>query len=164
MSKPTDVFMQFTGIDGATHLTDATELMEFILQTGLSVRGQFAWLVHLVEVICKLPVYHAQYIDWCLSTVQGQAVMPELNDHGCIAKGRMELHMITSGSVIVPQPQRLQFLPPIPVASSRISLYVYASIDDASIRGKPVILRLGYTTIALEPKVYLEIAETWAEV
>jgi len=162
MAGGTDLYMNFLNVDVTTDAADASALESSEINTGLSIRGGLAMLVHKIEIFFPDELVNGVYLECALSTRKGLTTMPGLNDGGCIAKARRT--PILAGAaygVLVEYPQTLDFLPPVPLAAPKISLYAAAEADDASYRSKKIEVRIGFTTQPMESKMYLEIAETW---
>lgn len=157
---PKDAFMNFAVLHADTDASASDTLVEAVLNTGLSIRGMLIWLIHLVEVHVPMAEIDMEF-QYCLSTRQGLASMPDLIDDGVISRGGLQTKLTTSGLAILEKPHAMHYLPPIPIATPQVSLYVRAAPDDASARNKPCDMRIGFTTAPLDAAAYTEIAETW---
>jgi len=158
-----DLYMQWYPITGAFDATDSSDLAESEITTGLSIRGNYAWLVHRVELyLVKLQLISADN-NWriCLSTETGATTMPDINDAGTICRFGLFNALTTSGEVIIWQPFTWTSFPPTIIASPKLSLYCEMQTDDANFQGAQVVGRIGYTTVPIDAKAYLEIAETF---
>lgn len=158
-----DIFMQFKVLEIDLDATDSTTLVEAEVHTGLSIRGQLLWLIHLVEFFIPMVATVAfNGVSAVVSTIQELAVLPDLGDRGTVAWARKEYDLAgaTLGA-ISDSPQRLAYFPPIPLAAPMLSLYAEGLVDIASMRGRPVIARLGFTTTHLDAASYQELAEVW---
>lgn len=164
---PTDVFMQFASWK-LTWPSVTTTLVETKKNTGLSIRGGLMWLVHLIEVFgAFLPALASSTVmqlDMALSTVPDATVIPTAGDKGFVGGVSSCTNMATSGGVNDGLPLRLSYLPPVPLASPRLSAYIIGSQDMSPLDGLDVYVRVGYTTSPLDSRAYAEIAETWAQV
>lgn len=164
--KVSDLFTQFASLVSAFDGSDTAVLVEKQVQTGLSPRAGNAWLVHAVEFFMDGVHFDAAMVvaRALLSTSRGLAAMPDLTAKGTIARVDRLSQLATSGAVIIDQPFRVPFFPPIPIASAWLALYVETNIDAAIYRGVKVEARIHFTTIPIDAKVALEIAETWSQV
>lgn len=160
-----DLFLQFKTFT-ITAGADATTLAETEVDTGLSIRGEFGWLIHFVEV--GFYGFHAVAADnvlqFGLSIQTGLAAMPAITDKGCISRINLGILYQTSGVAYQRMPMRDPFLPPVIIASPRISGYYAAVVNDAALQNGTQWVRIGYTTIPIDQKMYLEIAETFEQV
>lgn len=161
-----DVFMQWQGVQLTADGADSSVIVETEIPTGMSARGSWAWAIHTVEVI-----YQGMYVgdaadnrfEWALSTRQGLAAFPELDEVGCICAFHEHFMFATAvGEAIVHHPLVWKSLPPTLIATSKLSVYYRTAVDDAAHQDKDSELRIGYTTVPLaSPNMWLEIAETW---
>lgn len=160
--SPKDLYMNFKSIPGLSGAV-ATDLKEYNVDTGVTIRGHIIWLVHMVQFYIDFDTTSGvtNKIKYALSTLTKLTVMPELTDKGCIAKGQSHLWHITEGGFSRDIPKTQIFLPPIPVASPKLALYVQASVDNAEVRSKNCDVRMGYTTAAAEEGAYTEVVEAW---
>lgn len=161
---PKDLFMNFFPMTVLLDAANSTVLVELERPTGLHIRGELMFAVHLIEVGVQIvPVAGANIlVDWALSTVPGLAALPVLGDRGLVAWGQRGISLVTEGESNWQLPVAHRYLPPIPVAASQLSLYAAASADHASLRTLPLRLRMGFTTTPLDAAAYTEVAETWA--
>ena len=160
-----DVFMQWVGVQCTTGAASNT-LVETELPTGMSARGQYAWAIHVVEID-----YQGLYVldavsnrwDWALSTRQGLATMPEIDETGCVMAQRRHNAIWTAvGNAEIDTPFVWKCLPPTLIATSKLSMYFQTAIDDAAHQSRNHEFRIGYTTVPLDSaNMWLEIAETW---
>lgn len=153
--------MQFKYIDVASG-ADASVLAEGTAATGLSIRGQYAWLIHELQFDAPKPPDGADfYLNACLSVVGGETAMPELDDKGVIEKFTSYGLFTTSGYQVKEWcPRKVTWQPPVIIASPQLSMYVQGT-NDAALNSKTYRMRIGYTTIPMSQSEYLEIAETW---
>lgn len=157
-----DVFMQFKDFRINLDAADSSALVEVTVDTGLSVRGQLMWLCHLIEAWNPIRAFANPVIcEMALSTRVGLAVFPEIGDAGLVFKASHAGHVITTGGQTTRDPHQLQYLPPIPLAAPRLSIYAQMDADEAAYRGVLLAARMGYTTTPLDAGAYVEIAETW---
>lgn len=156
-----DLYMNFSSFKGALDGTDSTTLVEVIVNTGLHVRASLIWLIHLVEAHVVYPTAAVE-IQVAFSTRQKLASIPELGDNGLIALfGQKTVTSAGGFHSLQEAPQRQAFLPPVPLATPAISMYLATVTDVAGVRGQPVAARLGFTTAPLDAQAYTEIVETW---
>lgn len=161
---PADMFMNFAGVASRSHPTSGDTLQETVFQTGLSVRGQLIWLIHLVEFYTALLTANNSGWDVALSTRQGLPTMPQLNDHGLIARIRYRYGgAIAAGMFVQPDPQRQSFLPPLPISAAALSVYIQGFADHADSDDQDMPLRIGFTTAPVDAGTYVEIAELWGQ-
>ena len=163
--SPTDMYGQFFPMVVETDATDSEVLVEQEYTTGLSVRGQHAWLVHQVEFQQEHIEQSAAaaYYEIAVSTRPGLVVMPVLEDPGVIALYRLHVHVVTQGGHSRVLPHAVNLLPPIPIVSPKLSIYARCSWDIATNRGKRMEARLLFTTTPMTPDMYAEVAETWSQ-
>ncbi len=164
MAAPKDLYMNFKEITVVTDAANSVTLVEASVDTGLSIRGGFMWLIHLVEMEFDMPFIgttHSLYA--ALSVLKGRAVLPTYGQNGLITRYVRTFEALTSGFTNVQEPNRFSFLPPIPVAAPNLSLYAKSSLDHATLRGKDIHCRIGYTTTKLDSAAFLEIAEAWGQ-
>lgn len=161
--RPKDLFMNFATVE-ATWPAVTTVLTEQRHGTGLTIRGGDMWIIHMIEFHMVIPFVSASIAKLVLSTVKGAATIPNAGDKGFIAGASLEYFLNTNGGGILKQPDVQHLLPPMPLASPNVSLYIVSEADDAALDGQTVYARIGYTTVPMDPKAYLEIAETWAQV
>lgn len=156
-----DMYMQFKDVSVEYDGSDSSVLVEGQVDTGLSVRGQLIWLVHLVEFFFADDegASQAQYVRIC--TRRGLVVLPDIGDNGVISGAERQLVVITSGTGFTMQPLVNHYLPPIPLASPQLSIYAETRTNEVTLRGDTVEARLGFTTAPLDSAAYTEIAETW---
>lgn len=161
--KAQDLFMQWYPVGITTNGTNSTTLSEEEFTTGLSIRGDYAWLIHRVEL--SMPTMYlmtaSNAMCLCLSVSQGETTRPTLRIAGTIVDMTITSHLLTSGHSLMPQPFIWPCLPPTVIASPKLSFYANTAVDVAALRSQWIYGRLGYTTIPIDQKLYLEIAETW---
>lgn len=138
-------------------------LVETELPTGLTIRGGFAWLIHFVEfTFAEIQAASTdQTLQFALSVRQGESAVPKITDSGTISRINLAILYQTSGVVIQSQTIRDPFLPPVIVANPKLSAYFATGTDEAGFRSKTFRFRIGYTTVPIDQRMYLEIAETW---
>lgn len=157
---PKDAFMNFKGVKVSLDAADSSALVEARLETGLSIRGGLAWLIHKIEVYMKAA--DADYtLRVALSTRQGLTGIPLLNDDGTVCYFEERGMLVTEGFPIIQRPLQAGYLPPVPLASAMLSLYAKTAADVATLRAKEIELRIGYTTTPLDAALYTELHETW---
>lgn len=163
-TQPSDLYAQVFDMRVVVNTENSTALNEAPHSTGLSVRGNHAWLIHSINLWTHSPVFlpaaHAVYATVC--TVKGMAQIPTPGDPGVVHYFAAGLQYVTEGMTYWKEPMEDRFLPPIPLAAPNISLYVKTSLDTVSLRGIPIIARLHFTTVPMTPEIWTEIAETWA--
>lgn len=163
-ATPSDMYMNFLDASVTTDATASTTLASAEVATGLSIRGGLAFLIHKVEVMWPFLDFGANpnHIRVMLSTKADQAALPDIGDQGAISGAQMCVDFSASGGLNLEEnPKILNYLPPIPVASPKIVAYVDCLADDAAWRGKEVGVRVGFTTVKIDSKLYTELAETW---
>jgi len=154
--------MNLATIPAQEGLTAAT-LHSQSLNTGLSLRGELIWLIHQVEFFVY-PYPSLSNTQWnlqvCLSTQSGLSSFPDADQRGVIASHYYTHLYPSSGNQwwVDEDPFIHSYLPPIPLASSMVIMYVYSNMTVASTN---VWTRIGYTTVPLTSATYLEIAEAW---
>lgn len=159
---PADMFMQFKDITVLLNGANTSTLEEQEIDTGLSIRGRLVWLIHLIEVSIPLWSFTAPLVlDVGASTRVGLAAMPPLGDPGVLFRASLSAHVATEGGMVHTSPMQLRYLPPFPLAAPKLSVYAQSDADEAAFQGKPVSVRLGFTTAPLDAAMYTEIAETW---
>lgn len=159
-----DLFMNFADVSAMTDAANSGSLVEAAVNTGLSIRGQLIWLIHLIEVTFPILDLHGgtnHQFGMALSTRAGLATMPNIGEGGLIARMTAAMKFTTSGAQMSFTPLVLHYLPPIPLASPQISIYVNTNVDLAGYRAKTIHARLGFTTAPLDAAAYTEIAEVW---
>lgn len=161
--KPQDLFMQFAAYSVVAHITDPQQLVSADFPTGLSIRGEFIWLMHLIE----FSNWNPSIDNWgamVLCAVPGLVALPDLNDRGVIARDVRYAHLNTNGGWANANPSRHSYLPPIPFASPNITLYAQMQVDEEGQQAVTLECRIGYTTLPVSKDVYLELAEVWEQV
>lgn len=160
-----DLYMNFKDVEVDLDSTTSTAtLVEAETDTGLTIRGGLVWLLHLIEWYFSDDAAAASVTQIaCLSTVAGQATMPELTDKGTIAKAQSAFQFATGVGFQfgLMQPFAQHYLPPIPIASPQICLYAKTNVDNSNLDGDTIRARIGFTTAPLDNAMYTEIAETW---
>jgi hypothetical protein len=158
-----DLYMQFKDISVALNASDSSYLVTDEMDTGLSIRGQLVWLIHLIEVFFQYTTggSGAQVINFALSTVADLAALPALGDKGCLIVAQKEMAIATNGISYFNAPQQLKYLPPIPLAAPNLSIYAQTTADVSTLRSTTIKARLGFTTAPLDNAMYTEIAEVW---
>lgn len=162
--KQQDLFMQWYPIEVTLDAADTTTLTENQITTGLSIRGEYAWLIHRIEYY-----FDALYlggavdnrVDVAVSVAQGAAAMPAINDPGVIHKLSWAYAFGAAGVQFFDLPRVWSSMPPTIIAAPTLSVYANTVADFASYQGQSIQARLGYTTIPIDQKLYLEIAETF---
>lgn len=166
-AKIRDMFMNFKALDltmGATGV-----LAETSWPTGLSIRGGLAMLVHLVEWSFSFPqmieVDGKAMLDYAMSTRSGLAAMPYIGDDGYVDGGMamFDVRITTSGMSSQIDRDGLcrhSFLPPVPIAAAELNFYTYPTLG-GGFTAWAISVRVGFTTVELDSKLYTEIAEVW---
>lgn len=165
---PKDMYMNFWASDIPALAASGT-LYSVEFPTGLSIRGELAMLIHLVEWMiypaASAEVDAGQLVEMGLSTRQGLTAVPAWPDDGCIAEQVWKFESRSGAAGIFALQnycyERQGFLPPIPVAAPVITLYGMKTNDGAPAGTPAVTCRIGFTTIPIDSKLYQEIAETW---
>lgn len=158
-----DVFMQFFKADLKTDAANSGNLEEVEYETNLSIDSYYAWAIHKIET--TYANMRACAADNCLklalSTRQGAASFPALTDAGTIMFCGIGLIYQTSGVSFYMLPNIQDWLPPIILAASKISAYAESIADDAALQDQTIPCRINYTTVPLDEKNFIEIAQTW---
>lgn len=157
---PSDMYMNFLDATVTLDSANSSTLESTEIATGLSIRGGLAFLIHLVEIVWP-DVQADDHLLAGLSTKSGETSVPSLGDTGCISSFAMNYERVTQGINRCPQTQQLSYLPPIPLASPKIVAYAATNADDAQARSKVVHIRIGFTTVKIDNRLYTELAETW---
>jgi len=154
--------MQFAA-GGITFGAASDTVVEDELPTGLTIRGGYAWLIHFFEMqFTGLNGFTADIGVWsALSVTQGLAALPNIDDAGTISRIDMDLHLTTSGVFAHRRTLRDPFLPPLIIANPKLSVYIGTTSDQAGFQNQECFYRIGYTTVPIDQRSYLEIAETW---
>jgi len=158
---PSDMYMNF--LDASVTLgATSTDVVSTEIATGLSIRGGLAFLIHKIEYAIEvLGATVTAGIDVALSTRAGEATVPELGDQGTIDSLIFDSDHSATGANDRIWPVTHPFLPPIPVASPKIVAYATCSINNAVYQSKKIHIRLGFTTVKIDSRMYTELAETW---
>lgn len=158
-----DLFMQWYPIEITLDAADSSSLEINTFTTGLSIRGEYAWLIHCVEVNFDSAYWMTTLnkISASLATKPDYAAVPGSQEQGVIFAAAVHFNILTSGGGIHFEPYVWHSLPPTIIAAPRLTLYAASAVDLAGLRGTAVVGRLGYTTVPIEDKTYLEIAETF---
>lgn len=154
--------MNFADLSVTLDAANSTTLVEGQFKTGLSVRGQQAWILHSAEVFFADTGAANNIQEIALCTVGELSTMPDLGDKGVILKMRERL--LYAGAAFAQnmlRPMEKNFLPPVPIASPNLSIYAKTGTDEAVLRSEEIQVRLGFTTVPMDAKMVLEIAETW---
>jgi len=161
-AKAADQFMNFAGVESRTDAVDSTVAEETELRTGLSVRGKLIWLIHQVEWWPTVLTGNIDNIRMAISTRKGLGIVPALTDDGtvCIMENRM-VGAAAAGLAEDDSPKKLTFLPPVPIASPTLSVYIASTQNHADAVDKLCAMRIGFTTSELDSAAYTEIVETW---
>lgn len=159
-----DAFMNYAA--WATVSADLATLRSGTLNTGLSIRGGLAWLLHKVEAYLStiIPITEtdqSESIQVAVSTIPNQAGIPDWTSQGTVDYWNIEsnVRLTTSGAwqTLFRQPLESVHLPPVPLASPQ--LVGYAISDRAHTAA--VTFRVQFTTQTLDQALYQEIAEVW---
>jgi len=172
--SPTDIYMQFFNMPLDVTGSLYTTMFSAEYNTGLSIRGEYFWLIHKVEFfwLFKALLTAAAYqgvLKACVSTRSGLATMPEPEDAGVVSYSRWFLNFGTTGTYdhkADPITERDFFSPPLPLAAPKLSVYLQGENGSGSaftwVAGRKLNVRLGITTAPLTSTMYDEIAEAWA--
>ena len=156
------MYMNFMDVSATLDSANSSTLVEEEVATGLSIRGGLAFLIHKVEIIpADIRGTVAEQTLVALSTKAGLTTIPELGDSGCILKYEDTFVYASSGVGFEHGPKHFNYLPPIPLAHPKIVTYVQTIADEASFRSVKVQIRIGFTTIKVDNKMYTELAEVW---
>lgn len=159
-----DDYMNFVGTKvmlGA----DTSVVVKGEIDTSLSVRGGLAWLIHLVEWVMGYWTSPGQLLKRAvLSTRNNLTSYPALYDDGVIDQCIRDTSYEAGGHATdLWMPKRHGYLPPIPIASSKLALYAHTVAHNAASVGEVIECRIGFTTIKLGAAAYTEVAETWSQ-
>lgn len=167
-AAPADLFMNFMTADLDVVGNPPDTLRSVEIPTGLSVRGGFIMLIHMVAFKLMGILDTGDRMQVALSTREGVLVPPQLDDDGCIARICRVSQSTAVGTVDAIEEGELvnRFLPPIPLAAPRLFLSEIHGPDGSLVQSTPaderqVRVRIGFTTAPLTSAVYTEIAETW---
>lgn len=162
---PADMFMNWADVSFVLDNADTSTLIEKEIKTGLSIRGQLIWLIHIIEMYWPLgPAMGAgpgAVLMAALSTRTGLGSFPLAGDDGVITKMEWGWKVATTGAGMALIPQVAHYLPPVPIAAPTISIYGKTNADSSPIRNKTIEARIGFTTAPLDAAAYTEIAEAW---
>lgn len=163
MGKATskDLYMQFLDVSVLLDGSDIRTLVSGKVDTGLSIRGELAFLIHKIEVLFATGQDTGGLQTVSLCTLGSLAAMPDLGGQGVLCKAERGLAWATSGITQITGPTALHYLPPLPLAAPEIHVYAQGDTDISALRGQKIEARLGFTTIPLDAAMYTEIAETW---
>ena len=175
--SPTDVYMQFFPImlDAATG-DNVEDLLSADFNTGLSIRGEYFWLIHKVEwhfllkaILVGLGAGWHGAFQFALSTRSGLTVMPQPEDPGVVAYMRHIVSGIPSTTDEIwfgPLTFFDTFSPSLPLAAPKLNIYLQGVTGAGTapdwVAGRKLTARIGFTTAPLTSQMYDEIAETWA--
>jgi hypothetical protein len=157
------MFAQFAAVHVDLDSADTTVLVSNRLDTGLSIRGGLLWLIHAIDWYLAMDYSTSSCRQTAaLSTVEGLATMPNLQDRGCIDKIQENFIITTAVAInIWYNPVRHGWLPPVPLAAPSINLYAQCTANIAALRGDEVACRIMFTTAPLDQAAYTEVAEVW---
>jgi hypothetical protein len=158
-----DLFMQWRTFKLSTDATDSSDVATDQMATGLSIRGDYAWIIHRVEMAWNSWRLSAadNFFACGLTTESGRTSTPDVADKGCIATLSFTWKVGAAAEAIMQEPLVWGCLPPMIIASPNIHLYCQTGADEAALRSKSATIRIGYTTVPIDQKTYLEIAETF---
>lgn len=159
---PQDMYMNFLDASGTHDSANSSTVTSTEVATGLSIRGNLAFLIHLIEILfydTASLAEEAQNIG--ISTRAGLSSVPELGDQGCIFADKFVKEFNTSGTSYNVGLKQVRYLPPVPLAAPKIVTYVATDADEVNIRSQKIHVRIGYTTEKIDSKMYTELAETW---
>ena len=166
-----DLFMQWYPLDISTDDTDASDVVRADFVTGLSVRGDYAWIIHKIEFAPQaMNNFGGGDNQWnfSLCTTDGYPIgagedVPNLNQKGVIGKFGFTYSLTTEGAWAMKLPLTWESLPPTIIAAPKLSLYANCNVDAAAVRDQQVVMRIGFTTVPMDAAMYLEIAETFQQ-
>lgn len=160
-ATPSDLYMNFLECSVTMNASNSSTLESSAVNTGLSIRGQLAFLIHKIEVVPPYQGNTEEVIRYAISTRDDLSTMPSLGDKGTVFHGHQDYRLATSGAIIALMPHVFDYLPPVPVASPKLVAYVQTAADDSSYRGLELQMRIGFTTVKIDSRMYAELAETW---
>ncbi len=160
-----DVFMNFLSIAHAQGAA-SNVLVETEVATGMTPFSSRPWgmsiaLVEWVPRDLSAAALDATF-EMALSTRQGMAAIPTLDDSGCIDKLVLPVQVQVEGITKGEYPVRHQFIPTVLVAAPKISFYTIADIDTAPFQATIQTVRLGFLTVEMTQQLWNEVAQTWA--
>lgn len=160
-----DTYMNFFTME-VTSNANATVLEVENYNTGAGVATLLAWRIHCIE-------WWSDH-DWtagangtkyrlAVSTRKDLTAFPELIDKGTIAVYEDVFSMWGAGTghLVARWPLKVDYLPPMLVASPNFSFYVQAETNPAGFNSQANYVRIGFTTEKLTESAYREIFETW---
>lgn len=167
-ARAQDLFMQWAPIEVTLDGADSSSLETDSMTTGLSIRGDYGWLIHRLEVSGSFMEYivgSANQLEVAVAVTDQYTTFPQINEKGVIAHLGM-VYALTgaSGGAAFSVPLVWPCLPPTIIASPKVTVYAHSTQDDAGLRGKTLFMRFGYTTVPLDDRSYLEIAETFEQI
>jgi hypothetical protein len=156
--------MNFADARGSFGADPSVLSPELVISTGMGARSRFAWVIHSFEFQLKnenaMTVPNTLML--ALSTAQGLAEVPEFGEGNCILRDDWTIAGATSGFTTVTQRQKTkQMLPPVIVASARVSIYFRTDAGCAGWANDDINFRIGYTTVETDSQTWLEIAEAF---
>lgn len=174
-AAPKDMFMQFASLVPTLDAANTSTTVELELPTGMSVRGGLIWLIHQVEVDYSAldHIIRSTTADLfgmlmvALSTKKALGNVPNIAADGTIIRDSVsyvasfEAADTTHHVLVRDHVKRYHFLPPIPIASPRLTAYIKTAAAEVELQGLTVPIRVGFTTAPLDSKTYTEIIETW---
>lgn len=162
-----DQYLNFFTMD-VTSGADSSSVVTADFNTGAGVATQLAWRIHCLEFYSHgswSGATDGMSFSICISTRKGLSALPELEDKGTIARFRpvLTLYATANGTsaLHIVYPHKIDYLPPLIVASPSFSIYFQASNNFAGQQSLPQICRIGFTTERLTESAYREVFETW---
>lgn len=142
---------------------DSTTLTSNDENTNASAATKIGWRIHLIEFYMDVggSTVDEANLTLGLSTRKGLSAMPALTDVGCIALCRMDEGIVTSGYNYHISPIVFNYLPPVLIAGSNISMYFQGSTNNATWQSKTFRARIGYTMIDIAGDAWQELFQTW---
>ena len=171
--SPTDILMQFFSLPLDVTALISTTLFTSEYNTGLSIRGNYFWYIHLVEfhfllkALLKPAAAYEGALSCAISARSGLTVMPQPEDPGVVAYQRLLIDGDSGGyaPVFAELTKRQSFLPPVPLAHPKLNVYMQMALGSGTAptwtAGRKLTARIGFTTAPLTAQMYEEIAETW---
>jgi len=163
-----DLFMQFKFIEVELDDADAAACVTSFEDTGLSIRGNYAMLIHRVDWNFRLNEarYETDFALRAALTVDPTVTVQQyMDDIGVIdvMEFNVDYEVTTSGGLLdhVVKPFTRSYVPPVIICAPKLGIVVSGDGDKADWRSLEIKCRVGYTTIPIDEKMYLEIAETW---
>jgi len=153
-----DVFMNFVTITGEMDLVNTSLPTEAELFTGLTVALGLAWQVHRIDLTSDATIGDAgadsQKVTLAGRSIHGGTkVMSYVNPR---VLGYWNFNSLAD------RPRPIKYLPPVLFAAHRLYLTMETYTGHvAALAGQTYSARIGFTTIKLPDRKFIELAQTW---